>query len=399
MPSPNALPPAQWSPSAQSYPQKTTPGATISPQPQPGRPLPTVQAPTGSSNSKLHGAFSPANADGKSQTIFDKLGRLITTHQTMEERTAPQNRDVHIAWAQDRMGPPADAEYWPDDGPGSPTESEESDFWSGPSESRPDSSSILYNYGHSTPNVQQTAESFSNLQIRSQRPLLTASSSTAPSVEAENENEDEDGVPDLTGSVRLLSRIPVFSGTYSSVYQGTWQGHHVAVKMIRAVGSLKATRRKFRREAKVWSRLSHPNILLLYGLCMDEDFGAFGALISPKWCKNGNSAECVREIEDPAKRIRLYIGVANGVRYLHEHTLIHGDLKPANILIDDDGSARLCDFGLARLMQEHDTGMTTTTAHTGTVRYLAQELVVADNAKPTTETDCHALGCIGLEVP
>jgi len=71
-----------------------------------------------------------------------------------------------------------------------------------------------------------------------------------------------------------------------------------------------------------------------------------------------------------------------------------------NILIDDTGHAQICDFGLVRIfLDEGSTGMTTTTSHTGTERYLAYELVMAgEDARPTTASDIHAVGCIGLEV-
>jgi serine/threonine protein kinase len=77
-------------------------------------------------------------------------------------------------------------------------------------------------------------------------------------------------------------------------------------------------------------------------------------------------------------------------------------LVQANVLIDDNGVAKLCDFGLARLIAESGdvaTGTTTTTVHTGTVRYLAYEVVESDERPlPTRESDMHALGCLGLEV-
>jgi serine/threonine protein kinase len=72
-----------------------------------------------------------------------------------------------------------------------------------------------------------------------------------------------------------------------------------------------------------------------------------------------------------------------------------------NILIDDEGNPRICDFGLARIVREEDrsaTGMTTTTEHTGTERYLAPELVTNDWAIPTTASDVYAIGCLGLQV-
>jgi serine/threonine protein kinase len=71
-----------------------------------------------------------------------------------------------------------------------------------------------------------------------------------------------------------------------------------------------------------------------------------------------------------------------------------------NILIDDLGTPRICDFGLARvLLEEENTGMTTTSEHTGTTRYLARELVASEETVyPTTASDVYALGCLGLEV-
>ncbi|KIM28485.1 hypothetical protein M408DRAFT_69893, partial [Serendipita vermifera MAFF 305830] len=93
--------------------------------------------------------------------------------------------------------------------------------------------------------------------------------------------------------------------------------------------------------------------------------------------------------------------VVSGVSYLHSFNpvLIHGDLKPRNVLIDEGGCAQLCDFGLSRIfLEEGSSGMTTTSIHTGTERYLAYELVVSgDEAHPTTASDIHAMGCIGLE--
>jgi serine/threonine protein kinase len=71
-----------------------------------------------------------------------------------------------------------------------------------------------------------------------------------------------------------------------------------------------------------------------------------------------------------------------------------------NILIDDYGRAQICDFGLVRIfLDEGSSGMTTTTNHTGTERYLAYELVATGEfASPTTASDIYAVGCIGLEV-
>ncbi|KAG8815043.1 hypothetical protein FRC17_000879, partial [Serendipita sp. 399] len=142
---------------------------------------------------------------------------------------------------------------------------------------------LLSPYPSGTVNTQLSSYS-SNPPVMQESQQTLGLSPVIPSPDANSEVNDE--ILDLSDSVRLLSRNPI------------------AVKVVRAAGSLKATRRKFRREASVWSRLSHPNILPFYGICMDDEFGAFGALVSP-WCKNGSSAEFVPRVEDPARRFQL----------------------------------------------------------------------------------------------
>ncbi|KIM23626.1 hypothetical protein M408DRAFT_77286, partial [Serendipita vermifera MAFF 305830] len=161
---------------------------------------------------------------------------------------------------------------------------------------------------------------------------------------------------------------------------------------------------KINRERWTWSQLRHPNILPLYGFADGEElFEPFGAFISP-WCARGDMAQYLREqgFQAPLdERIDLWRGVLAGVEYLHLHlpAIVHGDLKPGNVLINDAGEAQICDFGLVKIFSEQgSTGMTTTTAHTGTERYLAYELVTGDESNPTMASDIYAVGCIGLEL-
>jgi serine/threonine protein kinase len=67
-------------------------------------------------------------------------------------------------------------------------------------------------------------------------------------------------------------------------------------------------------------------------------------------------------------------------------------------MIDDQGAARICDFGLVRILSDENSGKMATTTYTGTPRYLAYELVAAERPIQTLESDIHALGCIGLDV-
>ena len=80
--------------------------------------------------------------------------------------------------------------------------------------------------------------------------------------------------------------------------------------------------------------------------------------------------------------------------------LIAQRARKGNILIDDQRNARLCDFGISRMLEEVGiTDLTPMYVHTGTARCLSYELVASEDTRtPTTASDVHALACIGLEV-
>ncbi|PVF95332.1 kinase-like protein, partial [Serendipita vermifera] len=153
---------------------------------------------------------------------------------------------------------------------------------------------------------------------------------------------------------------------------------------------------KVKEEREIWWQLDHENVLPLLGF--SEQFGRYGALIYP-WCEGGNTGNYLRKPGNASERFQLWYGVVKAICYLHSHDpqVVHGDLKPTNVLISG-GKAKVCDFGLLKLLAEETMGMTTTSAHIGTMRYLARELVIADDQPNTTShTDVHALGCLGLE--
>ncbi|KIM20321.1 hypothetical protein M408DRAFT_139197 [Serendipita vermifera MAFF 305830] len=161
------------------------------------------------------------------------------------------------------------------------------------------------------------------------------------------------------------------------------------------------------RERTVWTLMKHPNILPFYGYTEGPTIGSlhtpFGTLISP-WYENGDASKFLEEHGERLSkddRTALWKSVIDGVAYLHQHqpAIIHGDLKPGNVIIDDSGCPRICDFGLAQIFyEESDSGMTTTTEHTGTDRYLAPELLTEEAiTRPSAASDIYAVGCLGLE--
>ncbi|PVG00588.1 kinase-like protein [Serendipita vermifera] len=213
----------------------------------------------------------------------------------------------------------------------------------------------------------------------------------------------DEQIPELSGKIKLLDGPPV-RGNYSDVYRGVLKGQIVAVKVLKICGSLAGMRRKVKRERIAWAMLRHPNILPLMGYIEnDPHFGNFGVLVSP-WCANGDSGRWLDQeghLLPLDRRVSLWYEVAEAIEYLHtfKPVLIHGDLKPGNVLLDDNGHAMLCDFGLVRVIAEGETlGLTTTTEHTGTDRYAAPEFVTSEETiVPTAASDVYALGCLGLK--
>jgi len=96
-------------------------------------------------------------------------------------------------------------------------------------------------------------------------------------------------------------------------------------------------------------------------------------------------------------RRALVVGVAHGLEYLHSKGVIHGDIKGSNVLISDDGSPRLCDFGQSKLVEI--SGFTATKL-AGSARYQAPELLPPDESTPklTLETDIYGFSMTSLEI-
>src|SRR5262249_52810562 len=89
----------------------------------------------------------------------------------------------------------------------------------------------------------------------------------------------------------------------------------------------------------------------------------------------------------------LIAKVARTVHYAHEHGILHRDIKPGNILLDQKGEPHLTDFGLARLVESEST-VTRTLELLGTPSYMAPEQAAAKNAELTSATDVYGLGAV-----
>ncbi|KAG8937204.1 hypothetical protein FRC02_003879 [Tulasnella sp. 418] len=202
---------------------------------------------------------------------------------------------------------------------------------------------------------------------------------------------------DVSGKLTLGNKIGC--GGYSDVYQGSLQNEScvvkVAVKELRIPPHLQGERfrKHFLRELKVWCGLEHPNIVCLLGYTIES--GAFPRFVS-RWCENGDLQQYI--LSNPSvDRFKLLVDVLQGMLYLESRGLVHGDLKSANVLIDEHGNARLCDFGATRLL-EGVTGLTTSNQNAkATRRFISPERLTEDKP-PTIASDIWAFGCVVIEV-
>ncbi|KAJ7029669.1 kinase-like domain-containing protein [Mycena alexandri] len=210
---------------------------------------------------------------------------------------------------------------------------------------------------------------------------------------------------ELSGRVTMDDRFPFASGGNSNIYRGRLlltDGHRirVAIKMIRCpdddVGQMD---RRMRREVEIWRRLKHRNVLPFFGVC--DDITPRPVLIS-MFCAFGHVGSYLKAYPT-ANRHELVYGVTSGLHYLHENDVVHGDLKPQNVLVDSNGIPCICDFGFAKII----THPGFTTLSVGTVPYIAPELfLVLDDAentdvslpRTTKYTDVYSFALLVLEI-
>src|SRR6266567_3231362 len=165
----------------------------------------------------------------------------------------------------------------------------------------------------------------------------------------------------------------------------------VALKVI-SLGqwASKAHVKRFRLEAEAAARLEHPGIVPIHEVG-ERDGSCY---FSMQFIKGGQLDEVVRREPMPIRRaVELIAKVARTVHYAHEHGILHRDIKPGNILLDQKGEPHLTDFGLARLVETEST-VTRTLEVLGTPSYMAPEQAVGNNAAIRSVTDVYGLGAV-----
>jgi WD40 repeat protein len=167
-------------------------------------------------------------------------------------------------------------------------------------------------------------------------------------------------------------------------------GRDVALKMVQSdEGALSPhVVARFRREAEAVAALNHPNILKIYDWSEYQGQPYF----TMELVTGGSLADRVgRLVEAPREAARLVALAARAVHHAHEAGILHRDLKPGNILLDDQSQPRIADFGLARRV-ETDARLTHSGAVLGTPAYMSPEQAEGKNL--SAAADVYALGAI-----
>jgi serine/threonine-protein kinase len=165
----------------------------------------------------------------------------------------------------------------------------------------------------------------------------------------------------------------------------------VALKVI-GLGqwATEAHLKRFRLEAEAAARLDHPSIVPIHEVGERDGCCYF----SMNFVAGGQLDQVVRDSPMSTRQAaELIAKVARTVHYAHEHGILHRDIKPGNVLLDEKGEPHLTDFGLARLVETEST-VTRTNEALGTPSYMAPEQAVGEAGKLTSAIDVYGLGAV-----
>jgi sterile alpha motif and leucine zipper-containing kinase AZK len=163
-----------------------------------------------------------------------------------------------------------------------------------------------------------------------------------------------------------------------------------------------STLNEFRKETEIMATLQHPNIVRLYGICLEQGHNS----MVMEYMQHGSLLDFLENNPNISWSVRwnIALDISKGLLCLHQHSpvIMHRDLKSPNVLLDEHNRAKICDFGLAKV--RHTTRLNTSRANPastrgfiGTVNWTAPELF-EPTAPYTPACDIYSLGIILWEL-
>lgn len=197
--------------------------------------------------------------------------------------------------------------------------------------------------------------------------------------------------PATLGDFELLEKIA--EGGMGVVYKAKQKGLNrvVALKMIRS-GQLADDEevQRFHREAAAAGKLDHPGIVPIYQVGEDEGQHFFAMA----YVRGQSLAEIIREQRLAPRRAAEYVRkVALAVQFAHRHGIIHRDIKPGNVLVDEHDEPKVTDFGLAKEV-DSEHSLTTSGQIVGTISYMPPEQASGTLSRVSTWSDVYSLGAL-----
>ncbi|HEY0101336.1 MAG TPA: protein kinase [Pyrinomonadaceae bacterium] len=169
----------------------------------------------------------------------------------------------------------------------------------------------------------------------------------------------------------------------------------VALKIVRRSFADSELARRFRRERQILASLNHPNIARLLDGGMSADGEPFFAMEYVEGVRIDDYCDA-HDLPNEA-RLSLFLGVCRGVAYAHQNLVVHRDIKPSNILVNAEGTPKLLDFGIAKLLDADQLDEHTRTDFRAfTPDYASPEQVSGGHV--TTASDVYSLGVLLREI-
>ncbi|MFG0332983.1 MAG: protein kinase, partial [Maioricimonas sp. JB049] len=225
------------------------------------------------------------------------------------------------------------------------------------------------------PDIDEYVTRFPNLsvEIRELFPTILAMEQTKQHREFESGGKASLGARKIEqlGDFRILREVG--RGGMGIVYEAEQEslGRHVAVKVLPPFALMDETHiRRFHREAQTAGQLHHTNIVPVFGVGEDDGLYYYVMQLIDGRGLDAMLSDAESDPLDPWHAADIGRQIGDALAYAHEHGTLHGDIKPANLLLDRSGTVWITDFGLARALEPDAT---VTEHFGGTLRYMAPE--------------------------